>query len=179
MENPSDNDPSFALQILTLGDQFVLTDGNRELLGKSLRELLTLAIATGRAGDWQRARRCCEAGKRVMQLEPEYRGRINLKLAAGIVDFYLGTAMLGMEDWENAPGALQEAGDRLSFIAPMAGAAAWLAVARIHTARGDPFGSLWALQKSWNLIEDQNDANAEPLRGLIQAEYDGVRSAIG
>lgn len=165
-------------QMLALGDEFVLPHGEGEHLGKSLRELLTQAIAASRAQGWERARVCCEAGKRVTELEPEYRGKINVKLAAGIVDFYLATAMVGQEEWENALATYQRAGNQLSFIAPIASAAAWLAIARVHGAQNDVFGSLWALQKSWNLIEDQSGAAADALRGLLEWEYNRAHAAL-
>lgn len=174
----SPNDFPLVLQILALGDEFVLANGNVERLGKSLRELLTQAIASCRAQNWEHARACCEAGKRVTELKPEYRGKINVKLAAGIVDFYLATTMVGQEEWEPALAHFQAAGDQLSFIAPMAGSAAWLAVARVHQARNDPFSNLWALQNSWNLVEEQSNPKAQALRAMIEQEYTHAQRAI-
>jgi hypothetical protein len=167
-----------AFQMLALGDEFVLANGNREQLGKSLRELLDLAIASSRAQEWTRARACCEAGKRVTQLEPEYRGKINVKLAVGVVNFYLATTMLGQEELEHALDTYQQAGKDLSFIAPLAGAASWLAVARVHRARNDPFGCLWALQKSWSLVEDETGDGGNSLRGLLDWESKRAQEAI-
>lgn len=178
MDNAPTSDSALASQMLTLGDEFVLANGSAEQLGKSLEELLARAIALGRAQEWIRARACCEAGKRVTQLEPEYRGRINLKLAAGIVDFYLATTMLGQRESNAALDTFQAAGNQLSFIAPLAGAAAWLAVARLHAAQRDPFSNLWALQKSWNLVQDQSGASAESLRGFLETEYQRAKEAL-
>lgn len=174
----SSRDLPLVLQILALGDEFVLANGSAEQLGKSLRELLTQATAACRAQAWDHARACCQAGKRVTALKPEYRGRINVKLAAGIVDFYLATTLVGQEEWDPALEHFQAAGAQLSFIAPTAGSAAWLAVARVHQARSDPFSNLWALQNSWNLVEEQANPKAQALRAMIEQEYARAQQAI-
>lgn len=174
----SGDDRPLVLQILSLGDDYVMANGNVEPLGKTLRELLLQAISSCRAQAWSHARACCEAGKRVTQLEPEYRGRINLRLAAGVVEFYLATTLLGLEESDSALGSFQAAGSQLSFIAPVAGAAAWLAVARVHSARSDPFSCLWALQKSWNLVQDQKEEKIDQLVILLEGEYKRAQEAI-
>lgn len=168
-------------ELLEIANKFMLADRGRERLGITLQDMLDLCVKYCQEGMWLQAEQICEMGRGVTSLTHEYHGaEMDTSFALGAVHYYYATALVGQGDISKALKYFELSCNafKLSANYTMAAAAVWLGVAELESHQQNYNETLWALQRSRNLIQARPGHIAEELRRRIEREQTDARNRL-
>lgn len=162
-------------ELLAIAEDFILGERNHLRLGQSLRDMLKMAEDFCKEEMWQHAIEVCDRGREgLSRFTMDYVGAsMDLSFGIGTVNYYWAIALVGDSRVEEALKTFSLSCKTFKDNAnnPIAAAAAWLALAELHSFRGEYNEALWSLQFGRNLLETRPIPLALDLRNRIDEEY--------